>query len=260
MSGWIRIEKGLIESIRFKRVVRRLKESNALRNAGEVTETLLVTACLGAIARLWIYADTHIADGNRIDATFDEIDDLVGVPGFAACLPSDWLVQVDDETVELPDFLEHNGTSAKNRSDNARRQAEWRARQKDGESNGDVTLRNGSNAARPDQTRPDHIQKNGHTSAVPTDVQQVFDHWKVEHKHPRSQLDAKRLKVIRVALKSYSTEQLCQSISGYKNSPHHMGKNERNTVYDDIEIFLRDAKHIDAGIKFAEKGSEQKWM
>ena len=103
-------------------------------------------------------------------------------------------------------------------------------------------------------------QKNGHTSAVPTDVQQVFDHWKQEHKHPKAQLDAKRLKVIRVALKSYSAEQLCQSISGYKNSPHHMGKNDRNTVYDDIETFLRDAKHIDAGLKFHGKGSEQKWM
>ena len=259
MSGWIRIDKGLPESIRFKRVVRRLKESNALRNAGDVTETLLVTACLGAIAKLWIYADSHIADDNRIDATFDEIDDLVGIPGFAASLPSDWLVKVDDETVELPDFLEHNGTSAKNRSDNARRQAEWRARQKEGENNSDVTLRNARNAARPDQTRPAHIQ-NGHPSAVPTDVQQVFDHWKVEHKHPRAQLDGKRLKLIRVALQAYSAEQLCQSISGYKKSPHHMGQNDRKTVYDDIEIFLRDAKHIDAGIKFAEKGSEQKWM
>lgn len=103
-------------------------------------------------------------------------------------------------------------------------------------------------------------KQNGHSSAVPTDVQQVFDHWKAEHKHPKAQLDGKRLKLIRVALQSYSADQLCQSISGYKNSPHHMGQNDRKTVYDDIEIFLRDAKHVDAGLKFAEKGAEQKWM
>jgi hypothetical protein len=259
LSGWIRIDKGLSESIRFKRVVRRLKDSNALRNACDVSETLLVTTCLGAIVRLWNYADSHIRDDNRIDATFDEIDDLVGIPGFAAALPSDWLVKVDDETVELPDFLERNGTSAKHRSDNARRQAEWRARQKDSNSNGDVTDRNARNDARPDQTRPDHIQKNGHTSAVPTDVQAVFDHWKQEHRHPKSKIDAKRLKLIRVALQSYSVEQLCQSISGYKKSPHHMGQNDRKTVYDDIEIFLRDAKHIDAGIKFAEAQGPANW-
>lgn len=103
-------------------------------------------------------------------------------------------------------------------------------------------------------------RQNGHMSAVPTDVHAVFDHWRKIHNHPKAQLDDKRLRVIRVALQSYNADQLRQSISGYKNSPHHMGQNDRKTVYDDIEIFLRDAKHIDAGIKFAEKGSEQKWM
>lgn len=88
----------------------------------------------------------------------------------------------------------------------------------------------------------------------------VFDHWRVEFNHPKSKLEDKRRKLITVALKSYSVDDLKRSISGYKNSSHHMGKNENNTVYDDIELFLRDAKHIDAGLKFAEKGSEQKWM
>lgn len=52
------------------------------------------------------------------------------------------------------------------------------------------------------------------------------------------------------ALKDYSEAALCQAITGYLNSPHHMGQNDRATVFDDIELFLRDAKHIDAGIKF----------
>lgn len=261
MSGWIRIDKGLIESIRFKRVVRRLKERNSLRNDDDTSEQLLVTACLGAIARLWAYADSHIAEGNQLDATFDEIDELVGLPGFAASLPSDWLIKLDEETVELPNFLEHNGTSAKQRTDNARRQAEWRARQKEAKNNDDVTLRNRSNDARPDQTRPDQDQKkNGHTSAVPTDVQMVFDHWRVEHNHPKAQLDRKRLKLIRVALQSYTPEQLCQSISGFKNSAHHMGQNQTKTVYDSIGLFLRDAEHIDMGLRFAAQGAREQWQ
>lgn len=129
------------------------------------------------------------------------------------------------------------------------------------EGNGSETVEEGFRNQEQDQEQEQEQKKkqNGHTSAVPTDVQQVFDHWKAEHKHPKSKMDAKRLKLIRVALQSYSAEQLCQSISGYKNSAHHMGKNDRNTVYDDIEIFLRDAKHIDAGIAFAEKGQEIKW-
>jgi hypothetical protein len=28
-----------------------------------------------------------------------------------------------------------------------------------------------------------------------------------------------------------------------------MGENDRSQVYDDIEIFLRDSKHIEAGIR-----------
>lgn len=82
-------------------------------------------------------------------------------------------------------------------------------------------------------------------------VTDVFDHWKSEHNHPKAKLDEKRRKLIRNALKNYSADDLKRCISGYKNSPHHMGQNDRQTVYDDIENFLRDAKHVDAGLKFA---------
>lgn len=102
-------------------------------------------------------------------------------------------------------------------------------------------------------------RQNGHSSAVPTDVTAVFDHWKTEHNHPKAQLDDKRLKAIRVALKSYSADQLCQSISGYKNSPHHMGQNQTKTVYDSIELFLRDAEHIDRGLKLVQQPAKQDW-
>jgi hypothetical protein len=79
----------------------------------------------------------------------------------------------------------------------------------------------------------------------------VFAHWRETWEHPRAKLDAKRRVRIRDALKlGYSEADLCQCITGYRNSPHHMGQNDRNTVFDDLELFLRDAKHIDAGLKF----------
>lgn len=102
-------------------------------------------------------------------------------------------------------------------------------------------------------------RQNGHQSVVPTDVTLVFEHWKQVHEHPRSNLDAKREKLIRVALKTYPPEQLCLAISGYRNSPFHMGQNERNKKFDDIEVFLRDAKHIDEGLKFGEQPRAEKW-
>ena len=78
----------------------------------------------------------------------------------------------------------------------------------------------------------------------------MFEHWRTVHGHPQAKLDAKRRKLIRDALKGYSEADLCQAISGYKNSPHHQGQNDKATVYDAIELLLRDAKHIDAGLRF----------
>lgn len=81
-------------------------------------------------------------------------------------------------------------------------------------------------------------------------VELVFRHWREVHRHPKAQLDPKRRRLIAVALKTYSEADICQAISGYLNSPHHMGDNDRGTVYTDLETLIRDAKHIDSGLKF----------
>lgn len=83
-----------------------------------------------------------------------------------------------------------------------------------------------------------------------TSIKTVFWHWQEIWGKQRSKLDAKRLRLIRSALDNYSEADLCQAISGYKNSPHHTGQNERATIYDDIGLFLRDSAHIDAGLNF----------
>jgi hypothetical protein len=83
-------------------------------------------------------------------------------------------------------------------------------------------------------------------------VGRVFEHWKQVHKHPKARLDAKRKRVIEQALKLHPEADLCLSITGYLNSAHHMGQNDRSAVYDDIELFLRDTKHIEAGLRFVE--------
>lgn len=85
----------------------------------------------------------------------------------------------------------------------------------------------------------------------PDDVLRIFDHWRSTWNHPSSALDPKRTATIKRALKGYSVDVLCESISGYLASPHHIGQNDRNTVYDDLGLFLRDSAHIDAGLRFA---------
>jgi len=88
-------------------------------------------------------------------------------------------------------------------------------------------------------------------SAAADPVRQVFDHWRQVFNHPSAALDPKRTATIKRALKGYTAADLCESISGYLNSGHHMGQNDRNTVYDGLHLLLRDADHIDAGLRFA---------
>lgn len=82
-------------------------------------------------------------------------------------------------------------------------------------------------------------------------AERIFEHWKAMHGHERAQFDDKRLKLVFKALDSgYSEADLCQAITGYLNSPHHMGENDNSTKYDSIELMLRGSKFIDQGLKF----------
>jgi hypothetical protein len=94
------------------------------------------------------------------------------------------------------------------------------------------------------------LSNSKNSTAVSADVRTVFDHWRTTHGHPRASLDAKRTRVIRAALKNYSVADVCLAITGYLNSPHHMGINDSNTKYDELALLLRDAAHIDAGLRF----------
>jgi hypothetical protein len=91
----------------------------------------------------------------------------------------------------------------------------------------------------------------GRSTGNSDDVQTVFGHWRTEWGHPQAKLDEKRRKLIRLRLRDYSAGDLCRAITGYRNSPHHTGQNDRATVYDDIGLLLRDSAHVDAGLRFA---------
>jgi hypothetical protein len=98
------------------------------------------------------------------------------------------------------------------------------------------------------------IDLRGSPSEIPVPqagpVERVFGHWKETLGHPRANLDPKRRKLIASALNLFSEADLCAAIAGYKLSPHHMGQNDRSTVYDDIGLILRDTAHIEAGLGF----------
>jgi uncharacterized protein YdaU (DUF1376 family) len=84
------------------------------------------------------------------------------------------------------------------------------------------------------------------------DVEAVFSCWQQTHNHHRSILDKKRTKLITDRIKEgYSVDDLCLAIRGCKVSPHHMGQNDTGTVYDSLDLILRDASKVDQFIGYA---------
>ena len=74
---------------------------------------------------------------------------------------------------------------------------------------------------------------------------QIFQHWQAVMNHPKAKLDKKRQCKITQALQSYSILELKLAIDGCAKTPYNMGVNDKNQCYDDIELILRDASHIE---------------
>ena len=81
------------------------------------------------------------------------------------------------------------------------------------------------------------------------DIEEIFTSWKTVMQHPKSLLDAKRKRVIKNALKSYSVADLTKAINGCASTPYNMGQNEGGVVYDSLDLIFRDADHIEKFIR-----------
>lgn len=67
----------------------------------------------------------------------------------------------------------------------------------------------------------------------------VFDYWKEVMGHPNAKLTADRKTKMRARFaEKYTVDDCKDAIDGCKASTHHMGQNDRNTVYDDLKRIL----------------------
>lgn len=73
----------------------------------------------------------------------------------------------------------------------------------------------------------------------------VFGAWQEATGKHRAALDGKRTRLINAALKSYPLEDIVDAVQGWQHVPHNRGENDRQTVYNDLELLLRDAQHIE---------------
>lgn len=85
-------------------------------------------------------------------------------------------------------------------------------------------------------------------SPLATDpVTAVFEAWKESvGKTGRTVLTPERRRLIAKQLKHYPVEDLVDAVRGWRHSAHHRGENDRHTVYNDLELLLRDAKRIES--------------
>lgn len=83
-------------------------------------------------------------------------------------------------------------------------------------------------------------------------AEQVFEHWRKTWNHPKAILDPKRRKRIEARLKDFTPEQLCDAISGFRNSPWHMGTDPKGqgVVYGCLHTLLRDTGQVEVGLGF----------
>lgn len=85
-------------------------------------------------------------------------------------------------------------------------------------------------------------------------AEKIFETWKAELNHPRAKLDRVRRKMIESRLaEGYSQERIEAAIRGIKLSAHHMGQNDREAVYDDIELICRSGAYVDRFADLEEK-------
>ena len=86
-----------------------------------------VTA-LGAICHVWMIADEHADENGLIKFMSSEaLDGLIGIEGLSKALESvGWLEDLGDSLI-MPDYAQHNGSTGKTRAEAQKRKAKSRA-------------------------------------------------------------------------------------------------------------------------------------
>jgi hypothetical protein len=84
---------------------------------------------LGGLCHAWMIADEH-ADENGVIPFLDlaAFDSLVELPGLGKALVDMGWLMVTDDGIEFPNYLEHNGSTAKARAQAQRRQSKSRSK------------------------------------------------------------------------------------------------------------------------------------
>jgi hypothetical protein len=141
--AWIKFDKDLVDDPRILTAAEALAERYTVSIESAKGEgfaigsdldsrdsvTLMRNAVTGALVTLWVYADTHIRDGDVLPISMDSIDRMVGINGFCELLGPDWVHETNYGVFTvLPGYCAKNGLQSKEkrRAENANRQRRYR--------------------------------------------------------------------------------------------------------------------------------------
>lgn len=79
----------------------------------------------------------------------------------------------------------------------------------------------------------------------PDAIRDVFEFWRLTFNKKRAVLDVKRSTAIGAAIHDYGVQACKDAIIGCSLSDFHMGANEANVVYNEIEMILREPAKIE---------------
>jgi hypothetical protein len=106
--SWIKMRTSLLTDGRVRKVSAKCPQD--------------VHAVIGRLVRLWSLGDAHADENGVLDGwSKADIDREMGCPGFCDALPKDWLESTPEGWVKLPEYHEHNGSTAKRRATEQKR-------------------------------------------------------------------------------------------------------------------------------------------
>jgi hypothetical protein len=143
-------------------------------NTPEKPEVFAITVALGwddpdltvgKLLKVWRWFDQHTTDGNAASVSLALLDRIAGVTGLSqAMCDVGWLVQIDGG-LTLPNFARHNGKTAKERAQTAKRVANHKSNAgANGEGNGESVS---GALAREEKSRKEKKESKTKTSAAP---------------------------------------------------------------------------------------------
>lgn len=214
------------------------------------------SALLWHLYNLWGAALRQRRDGFLIGWESSDVEyaaKWTGEPGdlFAMLLSENWLEKTGSECLVLHDWIQHQHYARESlRHSNPKLYNRLMKRNNSGKlpvKHGKAPLPSGSSS--PSPSPPTTSSLSPPTTYGAERIRAVFTHYKTYHprKFPRIHSALKEWAKIKTRMKDdgYTAEDLCAAIDGMHKTPHNMGVNDRNEKYLDLELCMRDAKHVD---------------